>query len=283
MKCDEFQLLIEDYADGALAEKASSLVTSHMATCEPCSTFYQELSREQEVYARYERDIDVTPLLWSSIEARIKKERAARPLRFVGRWREMVAGAFAAPRLTPAFVSALVIVAIGLTVVVMSYLNSTTRSRGQIAITVDQPGKVETRPSNDSPTKGEKVTPPPTIEPGAPATVGGGVASAPINVIRAPRKSVVPATSPSPAQLVREAEQKYQTAIAILSRDVNRQRSQLDPILLARFDAALGEIDKTIKETQRVVRENPEDPIALQYLLAAYSKKVDMLRGMTTD
>jgi hypothetical protein len=31
------------------------------------------------------------------------------------------------------------------------------------------------------------------------------------------------------------------------------------------------------------VRENPEDPIALQYLLAAYSKKVDVLREMTTD
>jgi hypothetical protein len=32
-----------------------------------------------------------------------------------------------------------------------------------------------------------------------------------------------------------------------------------------------------------VVRENPEDPIALQYLLAAYSKKVDVLREMTTN
>jgi hypothetical protein len=32
-----------------------------------------------------------------------------------------------------------------------------------------------------------------------------------------------------------------------------------------------------------VVRQNPEDPIALQYLLAAYSKKVDVLRGMTNE
>jgi hypothetical protein len=87
----------------------------------------------------------------------------------------------------------------------------------------------------------------------------------------------------TPAQLVRDAEQKYLTAIAMLSRDVNRQRSQLDPMLLARLDASLSEIDRTIKETRRVVRENPGDPIALQYLLAAYSKKVEVLRGMTTD
>jgi hypothetical protein len=82
---------------------------------------------------------------------------------------------------------------------------------------------------------------------------------------------------------VRDAEQKYLTAITMLSRDVNSRRSQLDPMMLARFDASLAEIDRTIKETRHVVRENPEDPIALQYLLAAYSKKVDVLREMTND
>ena len=54
-------------------------------------------------------------------------------------------------------------------------------------------------------------------------------------------------------------------------------------MVLAKFDASLSEIDRTIRETRRVVRENPEDPIALQYLLAAYSKKVEVLRGMTID
>ena len=82
---------------------------------------------------------------------------------------------------------------------------------------------------------------------------------------------------------MREAEYKYLTAIAMLSRDVNRKRSQLDPMMLARFDASLAEIDRTIKETRQVVRSNPEDPIALQYLLAAYSKKVDVLREMTNN
>jgi predicted Zn-dependent protease len=100
--------------------------------------------------------------------------------------------------------------------------------------------------------------------------------------VSAPRKAPA-TTTPTPAQLVREAEQKYVTAIAMLSRDVNRKRSQLDPIMLARFDSALGDIDRTIKDTRRVVRENPEDPIALQYLLAAYSKKVDVLRGMSAS
>jgi hypothetical protein len=38
------------------------------------------------------------------------------------------------------------------------------------------------------------------------------------------------------------------------------------------------EIDNTIAETRRAVRENPDDPIALQYMLSAYAKKIDVLR-----
>ena len=88
---------------------------------------------------------------------------------------------------------------------------------------------------------------------------------------------------PSPQQLVREAEQKYLEAVSILSRDIRQRRSHLDLLVLARFDNALADIDRTIAETRRAVRQNRGDPIALQYMLAAYSKKVDALREMATD
>jgi hypothetical protein len=91
------------------------------------------------------------------------------------------------------------------------------------------------------------------------------------------------ASRKSPQQLVREAEQKYLEAIAILSRDVDRRRSTIDPIVLARFDNALADIDRTIAETRQAVRQNPNDPAVIQYLLAAYSKKVDALREFAAD
>jgi hypothetical protein len=53
--------------------------------------------------------------------------------------------------------------------------------------------------------------------------------------------------------------------------------------LVARLDAALGSIDNTIVETKKAMRENPNDPIALQYMLSAYAKKVEVLRDVTTD
>ena len=286
MKCEEYRILIEDYVDGSLDQKTASRVTAHTETCAECASFYVEMSREQDVYARYQRDVEVTPVLWASIETRIKQERAAQPEGQLGgltsRLRERLAGVFSAPRLSPAFAAALVIVAIGVTVFVMSRLNSSgpTRVAGNSNAAVIQP---------DTSNRNSDVAVPAPHTPeerkdDALAAVPGIAAP---NTVRVAPPAVNPRNRQSarltPTQLVRDAEQKYLTAIAMLSRDVNRRRSQLDPMMLARFDASLSEIDRTIRETRHVVRENPEDPIALQYLLAAYSKKVDVLRGMTTD
>lgn len=291
MKCEQIQTLIEDYLDGVLDQKSASVVNSHKASCATCEGFYQDLSREQEIYARYNRDVDVTPALWASIETRIKQERGARPAGFASRLREQLAGMIAGPRLSPAFAAALVLIAIGLTVGVMTYLNS----RGRETIVAGVAGGNSNTSTQGVDDKNEEknsvkvVSPSPAPDPvKEQGTLAGNrddrAATPPKgNRIVAPQKRVVSTAALTPAQLVREAEQKYLTAIGMLSRDVNRQRSQLDPILLARFDASLSEIDRTIKETRRVVRGNPGDPIALQYLLAAYSKKVEVLRGMTTD
>lgn len=290
MKCEEYRILIEDYVDGALDQRAATRVTAHTATCAECASFYQEMSREQDVYARYQRDVEVTPVLWASIETRIKQERAAQREGQLGglisRLREQLAGVFSAPRLSPAFAAALVIVAIGVTVFVMSRLNS----RGPEQIAISNSNAPVKAPDDASNQNGGAVVAAPNMSEG---TKDNAIAVA--RGIEAPGtrtpKAAAPAGNPgnrqsarlTPTQLVRDAEQKYLTAIAMLSRDVNRRRSQLDPMMLARFDASLTEIDRTIRETRQVVRGNPEDPIALQYLLAAYSKKVDVLRGMTTD
>jgi hypothetical protein len=271
MKCEEYQTLIEEYADGMLDERAADRVTSHIAACADCAYFYKELDREQELFSRYQRDVEVTPVIWASIESRIREERAKRPTGIVSRLREQLAGIFAAPRLSPAFAAVLVMIAIGLTVFVMSRLNST-----------QAPDQVATNnPSN--PPGVSSSAPPKSPAPPQPEPKPEGIE----NTERKPR-IVPPRKQPSntaltPAQLVQEAEQKYLTAIAMLSRDMNKRRSQLDPMMLARFDASLAEIDRTIKETRQVVKGNPDDPIALQYLLAAYSKKVDVLREMTNN
>jgi hypothetical protein len=238
------------------------------------------MSIEQDVYARYQRDVEVTPLLWASIETRIKEARVQRSEGLLGRLREQLAGVFSAPRLSPAFAAALVIVAIGVTVLVMSRMNSQTAQH--VASSNNNASGTGTDASNRNDAGAPAPRDPAKSEPDS----GIVAKTAPSDTVRPTTRTMNTKVRPAaltPAQLVRDAEQKYLTAIAMLSRDVNRRRSQLDPMMLARFDASLSEIDRTIKETRNVVRDNPEDPIALQYLLAAYSKKVDVLREMTNN
>ena len=269
MKCEECQILIEDYIDGTLDERAAARVISHTAECAECAQFRQELAREQELYSRYQREVEITPLMWTSIESRIRQERAKEPSGLVSRLREQFAGLFAGPRLSPAFAAVLVMLAIGLTVFVMSRLNSPqapTQLAGNTKTNEPESPSVSVPPVPNNPTQPGPATPKVDKDQGQKTQVAAGPRKPPVNV------------APNPAQLVREAEQKYLTAIAMLSRDVDKRRSQLDPMVLARFDASLAEIDRTIKETKQIVKGNPDDPIALQYLLAAYSKKVDVLR-----
>jgi len=274
MKCEDYLSLLDDYFDGTLDQRGEARLNLHVTACEGCAELYREMTREQELYSRYQRNIEVSPTIWAGIESRLKEEKPSKAPGFFAGLRERFAGAFSAPRLSPAFAAVLVVIAIGATVFVMSRLNRPENTQ----IATNQGPAVEKGPSDA----------PPAVTP-APTTPGSNEKE---NVAQAPKTPVPPRAQPpktqvaaalTPAQLVRDAEQKYLAAIAMLSRDVNKHRSQLDPIMLARFDVSLSEIDRTIKETRQVVRQNPEDPIALQYLLAAYSKKVDVLREMTND
>jgi hypothetical protein len=278
MNCESFQSLIEEYIDGALDHKSARDVTAHLNSCAACARFREDLVREQQLYSQYDRGLEVSPALWSSIESRIKQDRATRASGTISRMRDRLFGLIAVPRFSTAFAAALVVIAIGVTVAVMSYLNSS--SRVATVATNNPDGDHGTAPNNPVPAPGVPEKTPDGKQFVEPAPEK----SNPVKVnLAVPRRNEASTATPTPAQLVREAEQKYVTAIAMLTRDVNKRRSQLDPMLLARFDAALTDIDKTIKDTRRVARDNPEDPIALQYLLAAYSKKVDVLREMTAS
>lgn len=271
MKCEECQTAIEEYIDEALAVRTAREVSAHLSSCAVCARVHDEFKREQAIYASYQRDVEVTPSLWTGIEARIKREPFIKAPGLFEKLRDRFAGSFGAPRFSPAFAAVLVAAAIGVTALVMNY----TGSRGAVG-EVARNGETPTEPSNNNPKPPE-----------APAA-GGNPVDEPVKIAPvAPRNEVarrtVPSIRPTPEQLVREAEQKYVQAIAILSRDVNQRRSKVDPAVLARFDAALADIDRTIAETRQASRQNPGDPIALQYMLTAYSKKVDALRDMARD
>jgi anti-sigma factor RsiW len=264
MKCEDCLSLIEEHFDGDLDEKKSLAVSSHIAACRSCADEYDALCREQELYASYQRDIEITPALWKGIESRIK---AAKPVRssFADRIRAWMAVP-GAPRLSLVATAALVLMAVSATVAVMSYLNSRNAS-------VSSPVATGGPEISRGVEPGEKTAPESPAVPDkqpTPVSTGGSRSTA--------RKA-----NPTPEQLIREAEQKYIAAIAMLSKEVDRRRPEIDPTVMARFENALAAIDRTIEETKKAVRQGAHDPIIAQYMLAAYAKKVDVLREMAND
>ena len=280
MKCEDYLPIIESYVDGELDGETAQRIRTHLATCDSCQEFVAELRQEQDVYSLYSREVDITPAMWAAVQARIEKEKPARQstiLEGAGNW---LRGLIGTPRLSPALAAALIIATVGTTVVVMKYLNSPDRPDTQI-VASNEPKKNE----EDNGKKPQPAnTQPPVVDDASP-TVNVPKKSGPYEGIKTPerqrnalRQPAKPA--PTPEQLVREAEQKYLSAIAILEKDVSRNKSKLDPMIVVRFEKAMVDIDNTIAETRRAVRENPDDPIALQYMLSAYAKKVDVLREM---
>jgi hypothetical protein len=117
MKCLECLPLVEEYVDGELSAKDAERVTAHVAACKSCAGAVDALLREQEIYAGYQREVEVTPAMWQNVRARIEQEKTAHPIKAEPRIQGWLAALFGT-RLSlrrPAFAFALVLIALGMT------------------------------------------------------------------------------------------------------------------------------------------------------------------------
>ena len=67
MKCEVCSELLEEYLDGELAPGERERVGAHLIRCVDCSMRFEALTAEQELFARYDREIEVPPFLWTRI------------------------------------------------------------------------------------------------------------------------------------------------------------------------------------------------------------------------
>ncbi len=116
MKCDECLPLVEEYVDGELEEPLAARVAEHLSLCATCEEAFAGLVREQEMYAGYRREIEITPQMWQGVRARIEQEKAAPHAGIFKRGPGWLAGLFDARfSLRPAFTAALILIALGVT------------------------------------------------------------------------------------------------------------------------------------------------------------------------
>jgi hypothetical protein len=119
MRCVDCLPLLDEYAYGEADDRTAMLLGAHVAACEECSAALDALRAEQQLYALYERPVEVTPALWQAVRAEIARgesaaqTRPARPSPFA-RLRGRFASAFGPLVARPALASGLSVALVGL-------------------------------------------------------------------------------------------------------------------------------------------------------------------------
>lgn len=267
MRCEECLPVLEEYVDGEMDQSTANVVRVHLAGCPRCAAIVDSLKAEQQVYSRYMREVEVTPLLWKAIRERTTTGSVSRVSGVLSTLRSLIASTMVAPRLSPLAVLLLIAVAIGATIWITSLVRSR-QSGPSSEIALEEPKPAPSAAPLRSPESGPRQR--------KANEIAGSQSKS------QSRRSVRIAKQPESTadQLVREAEQKYLAAIAILNRDVERRRKRMNPAVVARLDVAITSIDRTIADTRRALRQNPGDTLAFEYMLTAYARKVDLLRDI---
>jgi Putative zinc-finger len=147
MKCDDCLNLLAEYIDGETIERDAEQISAHLITCADCASEFEVLTAEQEVFARYDRELNISPSTWQAIEARTATGRfqaAAISRRGVLEW---FTGLFAVQRFGYAFGGAL---AVSIIAAVFGLMYLRTHQQAPKQETLIRIGKPGVAPGNDT-------------------------------------------------------------------------------------------------------------------------------------
>jgi len=139
MKCEVCQELLEEYLDGEIAPAEREQVDSHLIACAGCSASFAGLTAEQEIFARYDREVEVPPFLWTRVAAHTVAENPR------GNGRRALLTIFALPSKSLAGAIAVLLIALVLGLVYL--ISRPTSPKPTVATAVDQPAHQE--PKNE--------------------------------------------------------------------------------------------------------------------------------------
>src|SRR6267143_3288686 len=119
MKCDDCLNLLAEYIDGEAIEHDAARISAHLITCAGCTSEYEALMAEQEIFARYDRELSISPSMWSAIQARTVTESRADDVSAKLRPLAWLAGLLVTPRFGFAFSGAMAVLIAAVVIGVM--------------------------------------------------------------------------------------------------------------------------------------------------------------------
>jgi hypothetical protein len=282
MNCERCQNELEDFLYGELGEARGSAVREHLVGCAACAALRDDIERENELFARFYEQTAIEPAgeMWEAIRARINvtpRGQAQSEAGWLERLRAGMFGWLLAPATLRqgAFAILLIALSVALTTI---YLKRGEKGGGDVA---GVGGLVTPTPTPQQTTTPEPV-PPPTNVIADKQTPGAGSSSSkgPSPVINNPAPARRLTDQEMMNQQIARAEREYQKAIRMLNQAIAKRRDSLDPALVKQYESSLALINNSIAESRRALRQRPGDPIAGQFLLAAYAKKLDLMQDI---
>lgn len=138
MKCEVYLELLEEYLDGELASVDQEHVGAHLIKCSGCAAAIAALNAEQELFAHYDREIEVPAFLWTRVAAHSVSENNPVP-----GWRADLASLFTVRSASFAGAVALLLLAIAVGLVyVMSSRPGSERNVAEKRISPTPPPNV---------------------------------------------------------------------------------------------------------------------------------------------
>ncbi len=275
MNCEYCQLNLADFPGDELASADLAALREHLSVCADCRQARAVIVRENEIFAQfYEQNaIDPPDEMWSAIHARIHSEDAALTSSKSG-WTANLRNLFT-PIFAPSmlrqfgFAVLLILLSVGLTTLYFS-----TRDDKKIVVeTRPVPSPIPSAASSESPKPEEKIVP---QQRSNSQHVRLNAAAPKVEV----KKPALQKLSDDELlnQQIAKATREYQGAIKLLERTIAKRKANFDEGAGKQYEGSLALIDASIAASKQALRQQPNDPSAAKFLLAAYSKKVELMQ-----
>ncbi len=257
---------LQAWFDGELTAEDAANVAAHLKTCRECAAAASTVENENlmlsEALAPEFASSVPTQALRQRLDLAVAKLHDRRaPIARPSVWTAF-AELFSFRSLAYASAAAVIVLA-----AIVGFVYLTNQKKTSIANTNNAPMKPAT--PKDSPERAQNQPPEPVRNPDSPKPVYVADRQSPKRV-----KRIQPA-GPDATSLTWQ-ERQYENAIAKLDEALKTQ-PPMRPALQVDYEYNMAVIDNAIKTTRDAAKKNPKDPLANQFMLAAYQSKVDFM------
>ena len=276
------ETILQAYIDGELSHEQAAEAAAHLAACDACAAALAEAEGEASFFATAFAPDESVSVPTEVLRARIGAAVAQLESSTESNQKHSQGWSFGAlfaslsglfnftPQSAAAFAGLLLAVALG--IIYFSSQSSqqtpTRTNEGEQLASGNQPPTPVVTPTAEVAVPGstpekvkETVSQVANYKPRTSSRVGGKRRPA-----ATPKEEALP------------GEKEYQTAIASLEKTIKLGGEQsLRPTLRADYERNIALLDSAITQTRQVAARNPKDKDAVDFLMAAYQSKVELL------